>query len=135
MKTLIEAIKKIKIILNSLEDIFTQEYHNLSNSETSNENLLYLIEKKTSCFKKLTILSQDRLSLEKKIGIFAPYQNHYQLNNYWNQIIKKCIFLKRLNLKNKILLNKKFYLNQHFLELFPSHKTAITYNLNGDLKN
>lgn len=134
MKTLIDIIKQIESVLSSLENLLKKEYHDLLNSETADKNMLESIEKKTIFIKKFIILSQHRLSIEKKIGMFAPYKNNYELNNDWNEIIKKCSLLRKINIKNKILINKKFHLNQYFLELFPSHQKAITYNLNGNLK-
>ncbi len=79
-------------------------------------------------------LSKDRFCLEKKYNIFAPYKENHELKNYWDKITKKCRSLKKLNLKNKVLINKKIYLNQRFLELFLSDKKCITYNISGNLE-
>nr|WP_236854836.1 hypothetical protein [Buchnera aphidicola] len=49
-------------------------------------------------------------------------------------MVQKCILLKELNLKNKILLNKNLYLNQRFLELFSEYKKKSIYDINGNLK-
>lgn len=49
-------------------------------------------------------------------------------------IVSKSLFLKKLNLRNKVILNKKIYLNQNFLELFSTYKKHTTYDINGHLK-
>ncbi|QIQ41920.1 MAG: flagellar biosynthesis protein FlgN [Buchnera aphidicola (Microlophium carnosum)] len=134
MKNLINTIKKIEIILCSLEVISKKEYHSLLNPDKFNNlDILKTVKKKTMLFKTLTMLNQERKSLEKKYSIFEPYQNIVELNNDWNQIINKCLSLRQFNLKNKILINKKFYLNQYFLELFSSHKKSTTYNIDGNI--
>ncbi|WAI18511.1 MAG: flagellar export chaperone FlgN [Buchnera aphidicola (Acyrthosiphon caraganae)] len=130
---LIDTIKKIEDVLFSLESMLMQEYYYLLNSKTLNLDILELIENKKILFKKFIILNQHRASLDKKYCIFAPYKNNKELKNCWNEIIKKCFLLRKLNLQNKTLINKKFYLNQYFLELFSSDKKYITYNLNGNL--
>lgn len=79
-------------------------------------------------------LNKERVFLEEKYNIFSPYLKYFKLNKHWNFIIKKCLFLKQLNHQNKILLNKKFYLNQHFLELLTSHQKCITYNISGNVE-
>ncbi|WP_009874289.1 flagellar protein FlgN [Buchnera aphidicola] len=134
MNNLIDTIKKIENILYSLERILKQECHNLLKSKTSNEEILELIKRKKILFKKLIILSQDRLCLEKEYNIFPPYESNNKLNNYWKKIINTCLILRKLNLKNKIIMNKKFYLNQRFLELSSSYKKSIIYNLDGNLE-
>ncbi|QCI21056.1 flagellar biosynthesis protein FlgN [Buchnera aphidicola (Hyperomyzus lactucae)] len=133
MNNLIDTIKKIENILSSLGIILNQEYYNLLHSYQNGEKLE--LTKKKILLKKYFLLNKNRIVLEKKYGIFAPYKNNYQLHNYWNKIVKQCLLLRELNLKNKILINKKFYLNQYFLELLPSYKTCITYNIKGNLKN
>ncbi|QCI22779.1 flagellar export chaperone FlgN [Buchnera aphidicola] len=136
MKKLIKTITEIKNISISLEFILQEEYNILLNPETCNNinTILKPIEKKTMLFKKFVILNEDRLSLEKKYSIFAPYKNVKELNNSWNKIIEKLFLLREFNLKNKILINKKLFLNQYFLELFATHNKAITYDFKGDLK-
>ncbi|WAI11534.1 MAG: flagellar export chaperone FlgN [Buchnera aphidicola (Macrosiphum albifrons)] len=136
MKELIETIKEIKNVSISLEFILQEEHNNLLNPETCNNISIILksIEKKTMLFKKFVILNEDRLSFEKKYSIFAPYKNVNELNNCWSKIIEKFFLLRKFNLKNKILINKRLYLNQYFLELFATHNKAITYNFQGDLK-
>ncbi|QCO70891.1 flagellar export chaperone FlgN [Buchnera aphidicola] len=136
MKKLIETIKEIKNVLISLEFILQEEYNNLLNPETCNNISIILkpIEKKTTLLKKFVILNKDRLSLEKKYSIFAPYKNVNELHDCWSKITEKIFLLRKFNLKNKILINKRLYLNQYFLELFATHNKAITYNFQGDLK-
>ncbi|QCI17729.1 flagellar biosynthesis protein FlgN [Buchnera aphidicola (Acyrthosiphon lactucae)] len=134
MKKLIKTINEIENILTSLEVVLKKEYHNLLNPKISIIDNLESIEEKKILFKKYIILNQDRLFLEKKYHIFAPYQNNNELNNNWNNILKKFYLLKELNFKNKILINKRYHLNQCFLELFSTYKTAITYNFNGNVK-
>lgn len=133
MKNLIDTIKKIEKILFSLEIILNQEHNNLLHPHKSASDS-ELINKKT-LFKEYFLLSKTRMSLEKEYDIFAPYKNNHLLYNCWDKVVKKCFLLRNLTLKNKILINKNFYLNQYFLELLPSYKTGITYNIEGNLKN
>jgi flagella synthesis protein FlgN len=55
------------------------------------------------------------------------------LKHKWDNIVIKCRYLKKLNLENKVLLNKKIYLNQRFLELFDFHKNEVIYDSHGEL--
>ncbi|CAL4326394.1 Flagella synthesis protein FlgN [Buchnera aphidicola (Brachycaudus tragopogonis)] len=133
MEILINIIKKIENILLSLDNILDQEHKNLLKNTTIKE-LKTIFKKKEHYFNLFLQLNKERISLEKKINIFSPYENHYKLKKYWTLIVKKCLYLKKINLQNKILLNKKFYLNQYFLELFSPHQKCITYNINGNLE-
>jgi len=133
MKKLKDAIKNINNILISLEIILKEEHENLL-SPNKNVDMQELIDKKTILFQKFFMISKDRLLFEQEYNIFAPYKNNDELNNYWNKIVKKCLLLRELNIKNKMLINEKFYLNQRFLELFKSCKMAITYNIDGNIK-
>ncbi|QCI19895.1 MAG: flagellar export chaperone FlgN [Buchnera aphidicola (Brevicoryne brassicae)] len=134
MKTLIDTIFTIKDILISIENILNQEYDNLLNPNTNIDVLELIFKKKTILFEKFFILNKNRLSLEKKFNMFSPYKNYKQLENSWHIILKKCFLLKKLNLKNKILINKNLYLNQYFLELFSSYQKRVIYDINGNLK-
>jgi len=133
MKKLKDTIKKINNVLISLEIILKEEHKNLLNPN-KNVDMQELIDKKTTLFQKFFILTKDRLFFEQEYNIFAPYKDNDALNNYWIKIVKKCFLLRKFNLKNKILINEKFYLNQRFLELFKSYKMAITYNIDGNIK-
>lgn len=134
MKTLIDTISTIKDILISLENILNQEHDNLFNPNTNTDVLKLIFKKKTILFERFFVLNKNRLCLEKKYNMFAPYQNHKKLKDLWFFISKKCFLLKKLNLKNKILINKNLYLNQYFLELFSSYQKRVIYDINGNLK-
>ena len=76
--------------------------------------------------------------MKKKNNISSPYLDNVELNELWKEIVSKCLFLKKKNLKYKIVLNKKFYLNQRFLniyEMFQSSKKNTTYDIDGNVEN
>lgn len=134
MKTLIDTITMIQDTIISLEKILNQEYNNLLQPNTNIDILKFLFKEKKKIFEKFFTLNKNRLSLEKKYNIFAPYETNIQLKNYWNIVFKKCVLLKQLNLKNKILINKNLYLNESFFELFSSYKKRAIYDISGHLK-
>ncbi|WAI03263.1 flagellar export chaperone FlgN [Buchnera aphidicola] len=134
MKILINIIKKIEANLSSLEVLMNQEHKNLLNPDSNMNELKFIIKKKEHFLKQFLELSKERAFFEKKNNIFLPYKEHHELKKYSILIFKKSCLLKKINIQNKILLNKKFYFNQYFLELFLSDRKCITYNLSGNLE-
>ncbi|QCI21633.1 flagellar biosynthesis protein FlgN [Buchnera aphidicola (Hyadaphis tataricae)] len=134
MKLLTETINKKKIILIALEKLLNKERYTLLNSNSNIDQLKLIFQEKTILFKKFLSLHQDRLLLETKYNIFAPYKNQEKLNISWNFVVKKCIVVKKIHGNNKVIINKKFCLNQSLLELFSQYRKSITYNIDGQLK-
>lgn len=126
-----QTINNIENILSSLEDTMQKEHNNLLDSNYI--ETLEFIKNKKILFEKLLTLNKKRICLEKKYNFFAPYKNNEKLKKKWILIVKKCTILHKLNFSNKVLLNKRIYLNQHLLELFPDKK-YITYDVEGNLK-
>ncbi|QCI24102.1 flagellar biosynthesis protein FlgN [Buchnera aphidicola (Macrosiphoniella sanborni)] len=133
-KKLVNTVKKIEKVLNSIEIILKKEYNFLINFNQNIYILDTIIQEKKRLFKTYSILNQEKLLLEKINSIYPPYNSNIELKNYSSNFIKKSFILRDLNNKNKVLMNKNFYLNQYFLELFISYKAALIYDKNGDLK-
>ncbi|WP_425619523.1 flagellar biosynthesis protein FlgN [Buchnera aphidicola] len=133
MKKLINILKKIEKILCSIEILLNRENIILLNISNNIHLLESIIKKKEKLFKEYFIANQEKLLFEKKNSIFLPYKDE-ELNHYIKQMNKKCILLRNLNRQNKIIMNKNFYLNQKFLELFGVHEISIINNTKIDLK-
>lgn len=135
MKELINILKKIEKVLFLIEILLKKEHNFLLKLKINNNvNILdSIIKRKEKLFKKFLILNQEKIFFEKNNSIFKPYINK-ELSDYKNKINEKCILLRDLNRKNKIIMNKNFYLNQHFLELCVRHKKVISNNYHNDLK-
>ncbi|QCI24970.1 flagellar biosynthesis protein FlgN [Buchnera aphidicola (Rhopalosiphum padi)] len=138
MKELINLVKEMQENLISLENLMNQEYNLLSKSKTNIEKIELIIEKKEFFLRKIASLKEKKLFLEKKYSIFPPYFQFNELNQCWNEFFSKCCLLKKKNIKNKMILNQKFYLNQRFLNIFQtyrSNKNNTTYDIDGNLEN
>ncbi|WP_422667252.1 flagellar export chaperone FlgN [Buchnera aphidicola] len=79
-------------------------------------------------------MQEKRLCLEKEKNFFSPYVTNNELNTIWNKISDTCLILKEINLKNKKILNQKFYINQNFLEIASTYSNNIIYDDKGNLK-
>ncbi|WP_295164394.1 flagellar export chaperone FlgN [uncultured Buchnera sp.] len=138
MKELINLVKEMQENLVSLENLMNQEHDLLSKSKTNIEKIELIIEKKEFFLMKIASLKEKKLFLEKKYSIFPPYFQFNELNQCWSEIISKCCLLRKKNIKNKMILNQKFYLNQHFLNIFQtykSNKNNTIYDIDGNLEN
>ncbi|QCI18872.1 flagellar export chaperone FlgN [Buchnera aphidicola] len=135
MNELIDIFQEMDKILFLLHKIIHKEYVNLLESKVNIKKLFSLIEKKNYLLNKLAYKKKIQLSLEKSYNIYAPYLKFDKLNYFSNRIRKKCIVLNKMNLKNKDLMQHKFYINQKFLNFCKSYKNHTIYNSNGNLED
>ncbi|AEO08126.1 flagella synthesis protein FlgN [Buchnera aphidicola] len=135
MKELINILKKIEKVLFLIETLLKKEHLFLLKINNNVHILDSIIKRKEKLFKKFLILNQEKILFEKNNSVFMTLNiNLKKLNDYNKNIHEKCILLRDLNRKNKIIMNQNFYLNQHFLELCIAHKIAISDNYHNDLK-
>ncbi|ALD15278.1 hypothetical protein IX46_01735 [Buchnera aphidicola (Aphis glycines)] len=133
MKKLIDVVKKIDNILFLLDKTMHEENINLLNSKTNIKELSLIIERKHILLNKLNYAKKIQLSLEKQYNSISSGVDCDKIHYYLNKIKNKCLSLKKINLKNKKLVEHKFYLNQNFLNFYKSYNNSIIYDINGKL--